>query len=265
MGSRRKSHDEGHENNERWLLTYSDLITLLMIFFIIMYAMSNISATKYEKLAKSLNSALAGDNQKIDGGEEGSPVEEIAFNDPAGGDLEQMEGEEISEEELDALRAEEAQQLAEVAKQVKKMMKDKGLEQEVSVSTSERGVVISLKDTVLFESGSTAIKPDNVSSLIEIGKTLKTVKNYVRIEGNTDNVPISNSDFKNNWELSVMRAAKVLELMVDRGGFPASKISAVGYGEYRPIAPNDTAANKAKNRRVDIVILNQDFNQSESD
>ncbi len=263
--SRKKSHEEAHENHERWMLTYLDLITLLMIFFIIMYAMSNISATKYEKLAKSLNSALAGDNQKIDGGEEGSPTEQVAFNDPPGADIEEMEGEDLTEEEKEALEMAEAAALAQVAQEVREMMKEKGLEQEVSVNISERGVVISLKDTVLFESGSTAIKSENINSLIEIGKTLKSVNNYVRIEGNTDNVPISNSNFKDNWELSVMRAAKVLQLIVNQSGYPPSKISAVGYGEYRPVAPNDTYENKAKNRRVDIVILNEDFNQSESD
>jgi chemotaxis protein MotB len=263
--SRKKSHEEAHENHERWMLTYLDLITLLMIFFIIMYAMSNVSATKYEKLAQSLNSALAGDNQKVEGGEEGSPVQEIAFNDPPGGTPDTMTLTKEQQEASDAAKAAEMAELQEVAKKVEEIMEEKGLSAEVSVSMSERGVVISLKDTVLFESGSTEIKSANISSLIEIGKALKSVKNYVRIEGNTDNVPISNSDFKNNWELSVMRAAQVLRIIVDQGGFPASKICAIGYGEYRPVAANDTAINRAKNRRVDIVILNESFKQSESE
>lgn len=243
--------DEEHDNNERWLLTYSDLITLLMIFFIVMYAMSNVDQAKYHKLADSLNSALAGDNQMIVGGAEGTPVEVILKNKPS--DTAEKAAKKTPEEDL--IRA---------AATVKALMKEKGLESEVSVNISERGVVISLKDTILFGSGSSIIRQENIGTLVEIGDAIRTVDNFVRVEGNTDDVPIHNSIFSNNWELSVMRAATVLDLMVKRSGFPPEKISAIGYGEYRPVESNATAGGKTKNRRVDIVILNKDYNKSES-
>ena len=233
--------DEGHENNERWLLTYSDLITLLMIFFIVMYAMSNVDQAKYHKLANSLNSALAGEQQKVDTGKQGSPEEELQ-NTPS--------------KSLATTLPDP--NMAKAAETVKKLMEEKGLSTEVSVTTSERGVVISLKDSVLFESASAEIRSENIGSLIEIGQAVKAVGNYVRIEGYTDNVPINNAVFANNWDLSVMRASKVLDLIVKRSGFPPDKICAIGYGEYSPMATNTTVDGRSKNRKVDIVILSPD-------
>ena len=235
------SKDEGHENNERWLLTYSDLITLLMIFFIVMYAMSNVDQAKYHKLATSLNSALAGEQQKVDTGKQGSPEEELQ-NTPS--------------KSLATTLPDP--NMAKAAETVKKLMEEKGLSTEVSVTTSERGVVISLKDSVLFESASAEIRSENIGSLIEIGQAVKAVGNYVRIEGYTDNVPINNAVFANNWDLSVMRASKVLDLIVKRSGFPPDKICAIGYGEYSPMATNTTVEGRSKNRKVDIVILSPD-------
>lgn len=234
------------DNTERWLLSYADFITLLMIFFVVMYAMSAVDADKYKELSSSLNSALAGDQQKVDGGEQGSPVEDVKLNEvtPSEGNT--------TEEELQKL-----------VEQVQSLINEKGLQNQVTVNLGDIGVWITFKDYVLFDSGSTAVKPETVGLLVELGNILKVVDNYVRVEGYTDNVPINNSMYSNNWDLSVMRASKVLNIIVSQSGFPAEKISAVGYGEYRAVAPNDTEEGKAKNRRVDIVILRTDFNATE--
>ncbi|MBI4855971.1 MAG: OmpA family protein [Acetobacterium woodii] len=234
------------DNSERWLLSYADFITLLMIFFVVMYAMSAVDADKYKELSSSLNSALAGDQQKVDGGDQGSPVEDVKLNEvkPTDGN--------VTEEDL-----------KKIVEQVQSLINEKGLQNQVTVNLGDIGVWITFKDYVLFDSGSPAVKPETVGTLVELGNILKVVDNYVRIEGYTDNVPINNSMYSNNWDLSVMRASKVLNIIVSQSGFPADKISAVGYGEYRPIAPNDTDEGKAKNRRVDIVILRTDFNATE--
>lgn len=245
--SKRKKEPE-KDNSERWLLSYADFITLLMIFFVVMYAMSSVDAGKYKELSNSLNSALAGDQQSIEGGEEGSPVENIALNEES---TQGQEGEIVEED------------LLEVVELVKTLIAEKGLENQVTVNMGDIGVWITFKDYVLFESGSAAVKPETVGTLVELGEILKVVNNFVRVEGYTDNVPISNSMYSNNWDLSVMRASKVLNIIVSQGGFPADKISAIGYGENRAIAPNDTEEGKAKNRRVDIVILKTSFNATE--
>jgi len=245
-----KLNEEEHENSERWMLTYLDLITLLMIFFIVMYAMSNVDAAKYEQLSNSLNSALAGDKQSIEGGEQGSVTEVLGKNPPSG----------ASED----LAATSEQDLAQIAALVVAMLKEKGLENQVSVAVTDRGIVISLKDIVFFESGSAEIKPENANTLVEIGRLINSLRNYVRVEGNTDNVPISNSIYSNNWDLSVMRASKVLDIIVVQSGFSPEKISAIGYGEYRPVTSNDTEEGKSKNRRVDIVILKENYSIAET-
>ncbi|MBU4440758.1 MAG: OmpA family protein [Acetobacterium sp.] len=234
------------DTTERWLLSYADFITLLMIFFVVMYAMSAVDADKYKELSSSLNSALAGDQQKVDGGDQGSPVEDVKMNEvkPTDGN--------VTEQDLEK-----------IVEQVQSLINEKGLQNQVTVNLGDIGIWITFKDYVLFDSGSPAVKPETVNTLVELGNILKVVDNYVRIEGYTDNVPINNSMYSNNWDLSVMRASKVLEIIVSRSGFPADKISAVGYGEYRPVAPNDTDEGKAKNRRVDIVILRTDFNATE--
>ena len=240
------------DNSERWMLSYLDFITLLFVFFVLLYSMSNVDAEKYEALAKSMNSALAGDKQSLESGQQGSPEEMLAGITTTSDGLTVDENGNVVEEDL-----------LDVVNLVNTLIAEKGLQNQVTVNMGDIGVWITFKDYVLFDSGSTAIKPETIGTLIELGGILKTVDNYVRIEGYTDNVPINNSIYNNNWDLSVMRASEVLDLIVTSAGFPPQKISAIGYGEYRPIATNDTAEGRSKNRRVDIVILRTDYNATE--
>lgn len=246
-----KKKEEGHNNNERWLLTYSDLITLLMIFFVIMYAMSNVDAVKYQQLSESLNSAFV--SEKMQAGGAGSDVS----SSDSGSSVQNESFADGSTKLVDP-------QLKTAAEKIEHLLVEQGLEGKVSVSISERGVIIELMNTVLFESGSSDIRPEGRNTLIEIGNIAKTVDNFIRIEGNTDDVPINTERFPSNWELSVIRATEVLKLLISESGVSPEKISAVGYGEYRPTKPNTTPENRAQNRKVDIVILNESFNNSES-
>ena len=132
------------------------------------------------------------------------------------------------------------------------------------MSITERGVIIGLMNTILFEPGSAQIKQDAKDVLVEIGNIVKDVHNYVRVEGNTDDVPMNTPQFPSNWELSVIRATEVVKLLISESGVSPGKISAVGYGEYRPSVPNTTAENRSKNRKVDIVILSDSLDKSES-
>ncbi|MBC3795705.1 flagellar motor protein MotB [Acetobacterium tundrae] len=240
------------DNSERWMLSYLDFITLLFVFFVLLYSMSNVDQQKYEALAKSLNSALAGDQQSIAGAQQGSPEEMLAGITTTANNATADQGNTVEED------------LQNIVNLVNTLITEKGLQNQVTVNMGDIGVWITFKDYVLFDSGSTAIKPETVNILTDLGGILKTVDNYVRIEGYTDNVPIQNSIYSNNWDLSVMRASKVLDLIVTNSGFPSEKISAIGYGEYRPVATNDTEDGRSKNRRVDIVILRTDFNATEA-
>jgi len=206
----------------RWLLTYADLITLLMAFFVVMYAVSSVDVGKYRALAHSLRGALAGNS---------------FFDLP-------LQGTETRPEPLEAMGREVAGALAEM-----------GLEGQAAVFRTERGVVISLYGAVLFDLGKADIRPQAEAVLDRVAAALARIPNYVSVEGSTDDLPINTALFPTNWELSVRRATTVVRYFVDRHGLDPRRFLAVGYGEYQPMFPNDSEANRARNRRVDIVVL----------
>lgn len=234
----KRAQEEEHENSERWLLTYSDLITLLMIFFIVMYAMSNVDVKKYTALAQSMSIAMGG-GKSIIGSSDNASIKETTP---------------VTTEE---------DKLSNLKKDVDKYLSDAGLSGNVSTQMDERGLVIRMENSILFDSGKADIKPEARSILIKIGQTLNKMENYIRVEGHTDNIPIRSSSFKSNWDLSAMRATNVVELFVNESKISPARLSEVGYGEYRPVADNSNEAGRAKNRRVDIVIINSKFNQVE--
>ena len=121
-----------------------------------------------------------------------------------------------------------------------------------------RGVVIRLNDTMLFDQGSAIIKPEALSTLESISGKLREFNNPILIEGHTDSTPIKNEKYPSNWELSTARATNIISYLIEKQKFPPNRLSAVGYGEYMPVADNSTPENKAKNRRVDIIILSSD-------
>lgn len=252
---RRKKHDEEHENLERWLLTYSDLITLLMIFFIVMYSMSNVDKEKYQKVAQGLNKAMggstaAGGGANIIGKDGGVSIEK-----------------DWQPANTEVVQAEEKSRMEEVKKQVDKYLQENGLASSVDTKVEERGLVLSFKDSLFFDSGKAEIKADETKKLVDIGKILnmKAVYDcYIRVEGHTDNVPISTYQYKSNWDLSCIRASNVVQLLIAQSGIVPQRVSALGYGEFRPVADNSSEVGKARNRRVDIIIMSSKFNEVEN-
>jgi len=247
--SRRKKDGGGHKggNHERWLITYADLITLLMVFFIVMYAISTVNQKKYESLAASLKSAF----------NTGSGQNTIA----------EFQGEGILSNikyqvNNEGIKSPEDNELKKVMMKIKEYVDENGLQKSIHLTLTERGLVISLVDTVLFQSGQADLTPQAKLVLNKIVGMMATVTNQIRVEGHTDNIPISNVRFPSNWELSTARATKVISFLIDKGLSP-EKLSAAGYSEYRPVVPNTSEQNKALNRRVDIVILRSSLNKQE--
>lgn len=266
--ARKREEEPEKENSERWLLTYSDLITLLMIFFVVMYSMSKVDAAKFEAVAESLSAALGG----------GTPAKiEIAttpsgpsFMDnfqaspnPSGTDGESTP----SEQDKDNQNAGNGNADAEnmtiegIKQKLDKFATDNGIQTKLVSSIEERGLVISIQDTLLFESGSADITPYAQSILEKIINVLAPAQNYIKVEGHTDNLPISTARFPSNWELSVLRATNVVHIMQEK--IATDRLSATGYGEYRPLAKNETEAGRALNRRVDLVILRSKYDLTE--
>ncbi|KMT23363.1 flagellar motor protein MotB [Clostridium cylindrosporum] len=236
--SRKRHKEEGHPNHERWLVSYADFITVLMIFFIVMFSMSQVNATKYKQLAASLNDALGGGKSII------------------GSDKPPLTNENVAP-------IPEVKQMEEAKKEVEEYLKNEGLTGKVKVSIDDRGLVISLQDTLIFDSGSAIVKPTHRQTLAKIGIALKKMPNFIRVEGHTDNIPIKNSQFSSNWQLSAVRAANIVEVIINDSKISPNIISALGYGENRPVAPNSSSTERAKNRRVDIVLLKSKYNETE--
>lgn len=241
----KKKGSEKEANNERWLLTYSDLITLLMIFFVVMYASSSVDANKYKALSTSLNSVFTQGGGKSLIGTDNRPS--ITDN----------------KKQIDTVIIEK-NKMKKIKKEVDQYSNKNFKNNPIKTHIDNRGLVITLDNTLLFDTGRADIKAGSNDKLVQIGKMLNQLNNYIRIEGHTDNIPIKNDRFQSNWQLSCERAANVTMLLIEKAKLSPERLSALGYGECRPIASNTTEAGRAKNRRVDIVIMNSKFNGIEN-
>lgn len=264
MAGRRKKPPEKEANMERWLITYSDLITLLMIFFILMYTMSQVDARKYSAVANSLSVVLTGQALSVLDTQGPSMIQGISGQQmPEGpgpapaqqGELDEVKkmiAEFINTKDLEASQ-EQSQGNTAVTK----------LSEHIIIYEQERGLVISFKDTLLFASGSDQLTPRAQGIIRDIGKTLVKIPNYIRVEGHTDDLPINTGKFPSNWELSVLRSSNVVHVLNEDAGIPAERLSIIGFGEYRPLVPNEDQIGRAMNRRVDIVILKKKYDYFE--
>jgi len=251
------------DNNERYLLTYGDLMNLLLIFFIILYSMSQVDAQKFEQLSSSFQSAF-GDYAKgtvINQGGGGNNI--LPSLNPSEGTTPVPTPTATAGGNGSGLTAEE-RGTQEVKQKVEQLITQQNLQGNLEVELQERGVVISITANLLFASGSAEIEKDSLPVLDKIGNILLAVPgNNIRIEGHTDNDPIKTSLYPSNWELSSARATNVLRRLVDTAGIKPNVISSVGYGEFRPKVPNTSEVNKAANRRVDIVIIKSVYDATE--
>jgi len=265
--ARKRMPEPEKDNLERWLLTYSDLITLLMIFFVMMYSMSKVDADKFQAIAESLSIAFGGGTPaQVDiGVTPGGPsiIETYPVKSPTEGG-ENPWGEEKTEGTGNGGEGNvniENMTIEAIKQKLDQFALDNNIQARLVTSIEERGLVVSISDTLLFESGSADITPRAREILDKITNVLASAPNYIKVEGHTDNLPINTARFPSNWELSVLRATNVVHIMKEK--IPAQQLSAVGYGEYRPIASNDTEEGRAKNRRVDLVILRSKYDLTE--
>lgn len=246
---RRRDHEEEHENEERWLITYADMITLLMVLFIVLFSIGQTDLKKFEALRAGLVESF--------GGRGGVPIEGGAGV-LDGATIEPLDGETAVEiiEAQQAAQAAGERALREAAEQVQQALAGKGLGDAVTYRLEDRGLVLQIvTDQVLFDLGKADLRPEGRAVLDGLADALRALPNTISVEGHTDNQPISGFPFSSNWELSTYRATTVVRYLIDQKGLDRKRISAAGYGEERPLAPNDTPANRARNRRVEIVVL----------
>lgn len=266
--SRKKEKHEEEGGSERWLVSYADFITLLFAFFTTLYAISTVDAQKMGKMVTSMRASFdstvfePGSRQlSISKGSGGTNASEsiiqnrqipnsIKISDKTIKEWKGMAGS-PQKQVLSGTNA-----MARLQKGMDTLLKSDVMKGKVQTRLETRGLVISLGENGVFDSGSDQIKPEGKALLDTIATSLVTVGNYVRIEGHTDNVPISTAQFPSNWELSTARATAVVYQLIVKFGMKPDLISAAGYAEYRPAASNDTVEGRARNRRVDIIVLN---------
>lgn len=237
------------ENSERWLITYSDLITLLLIFFVIMYAMSKVDTAKFKILAQSLS--LQHNKAQSIMQRAPSQVGSVNPGRKEKGDTKNIHGNRaIPKDNL------KDQQLQKLMTTVTAYIQENHLSGSVSVNNTERGIAIRLNDVFLFDTGKADLRPPAFAVLNKLSTLFSSLNAHISIEGNTDNIPLATGSlYVDNWGLGSARALSVLRYFVYDKGLTAGKFSAVSYGDTHPVVKNDTPADRQKNRRVEIVIL----------
>jgi len=245
----RKRRPEEPENHERWLVSYADFITLLFAFFVVMYAISSVNEGKYKVLSNSLTNAFK--NVTTEDG--GQPIAIIQGAPPIPPRPVVKAEKAVEQQKAEEKKVEQRAKMKNIAGDIMSALQPLVAQGKVRLLETSRGVTIEINDSILFPPGQAKLQPASISAMLAIASVLAKSDFPITIEGHTDNVPISTPQFPSNWELSAMRATTVLRLFND-GGVGAERLTAIGYGETRPLETNTTPEGKARNRRVSILI-----------
>ncbi|MBF0210636.1 MAG: flagellar motor protein MotB [Desulfamplus sp.] len=234
-----------------WMATFSDLVTLLMCFFVLMYAMSTTQQETFKELVESLRSALGVTVVPEAGSREGLTMQPVPAETPA------------EEQKIDEMGGMIQKDLEEVVSEVRELVMFNKLGGLVTATQGDMGAVITMTDMLLFEQGGATLSDMGIDVLRKIASVLSRLAYHVKVKGHTDNVEVKNNElYPSNWELSAARASAVVRLLVESGLNP-KYISAEGYAEFKPVATNDTPDGRSRNRRVEIVydrdIIARDF------
>lgn len=251
----RKRRPEEHENHERWLVSYSDFITLLLALFVVMYAVSHVNEGRYRAVAGSLVAAFGNQPNQLNP----QPIATMAPDalPPVHGPMGDSTGDYLIAKR--ARRAAEAQRRQQekmeiIARDVMAAFDPLLKNGQVRISQSNLGVRVEIDASLLFAPGQAVLQEESSRVLESVAQVLKNVDHAIQVEGHTDNIPIVTEKFPSNWELSAVRASSVVRLLIDNG-VEAVRLTAVGYGENRPLEPNDSEDGRKHNRRVTVMIL----------
>jgi chemotaxis protein MotB len=251
---KRKSIHPHQPNHERWMVSYADFVTLLFAFFVVMFATANENKGKVRLMGQAVRAAL----------------EEGAFANVGLGFREMIKRELKPDTKVESLKpngtaTEGGLDLATQAPKelqaslilLQRELRDEIRRGDVALRLTSRGLEISFRQAALFDSGDNAIKASAYAAIGKVGAAIRQVPNQVRLEGNTDNVPIHNQRFDSNWDLSASRSIAMLNLLVNKFSVPVGRLGVVGYADVAPVASNDTEEGRVRNRRVDVVILSE--------
>ncbi|WP_100400017.1 flagellar motor protein MotB [Bacillus sp. FJAT-44742] len=236
---KQKQHNDEHVD-ESWLIPYADMLTLLLALFIVLFAASEIESEKFQEIAQVFQSEFAGGEGILD-------------NEPTPPEL-PVSSSDTQDKESDGLP--ELRELESLEQEINQYIVSRNLENMLETNLTDEGLLLTLLDNVFFDTGSANVKLEGAEVAREISELLYTEPTHeVVVSGHTDDRPISTSEFQSNWELSVIRAVNFMSLLLENNKLDPLQFSAKGFGEHRPIAENDSPENKAKNRRVEVLIL----------
>lgn len=240
MARRKRRQESSGGGSPEWLTTYSDLVTLLLCFFVLLFSFSEVDAGKFREI---MNSFQGGAGVLEGGTSLDTPIRPVEDDLEAEAELSSLL--EFLEEYVDTL----------------------GLEDTITIQVEERGIVVRFMDNVFFDSGSAQIKPESFEILRSVAELLNReefINRQIKVEGHTDSdIILRSAKYPTNWELSSARATNVLRYLVEEESMDGGRVSSSGYSYYRPIVPNDSKENKSKNRRVDIIILKDIYQELE--
>ena len=219
------------EGAPAWMATFADLATLLMTFFVLLLSFANMDVVKFRQMAGSVKDAFGTQVESPGTFEEKSDTAVTI---------------QLSEEENRTI------DMMQMGEQIRKTVEEQGLEGKTDIKVDDSGVILTVDGTFMFDGGSAKLKPEFEKFLAEIAKIIEENDYPLAIEGHSDNIPIKSAIYPSNWELSSSRATAVLRYLIEKYKVPANRLMAVGYSDTRPLTPNNSPANRAKNRRVEF-------------
>ena len=244
---RRKKKNTEYKTDDSWLLPYADLLTLLLALFIVLFAMSEVDTQKYQELSEVFKSEFSvGTGILEDGNVPTKPTMEASD--------ESKEDDDVEEEESNGTV--ELRQLQELQNNIDDYIAESDLPEALETSLTDEGLLITILNDIFFDSGSALVKKEGAGIAEEVSKFLYTdPPHQIVISGHADDRPMHNQEFSSNWELSVTRAINFMSIILKNDNLDPTRFSAKGFGEHQPIAPNTNEENRAKNRRVEVLIL----------
>lgn len=249
--SKNKRHEEHEEHaDESWLLPYSDLMTLLLALFIVLYGMSNVDAQKFQQMSEAFGSVLSGGKGLLD-------ENAMISNDKTSMSVSIVdEATQAAKKKRDELKQQEEENLSALKQQLDEYIANNGLSNDLDTKLNQSQLMITISDKALFASGDAVVKPESRVLAVSISKMLAQFPDYeVLVTGHTDNIPINTAKFRDNWDLSSERALNFMRVLLLNTQLKPDLITPTGAGEYRPIASNATAEGRAQNRRVEVSII----------